>query len=84
MSLGLLPDLVPVLFSLFFSLVSLLLQLGVNVNAKDSDGWTPLHAAAHWGQKEVCELLADHGANFSARNKTVSNGIPCRVTYKSG
>ena len=53
------------------NILSLLLQLGVDINAKDSDGWTPLHAAVHWGQTEACEVLAEHGANFSARNKLV-------------
>ena len=48
-----------------------MLQLGVDINAKDVDGWTPLHAAVHWGQNEACEVLAEHGANFSARNKMV-------------
>ena len=54
-----------------YFLPSLLLQLGVDINAKDSDGWTPLHAAVHWGQNDACEVLAEHGANFSARNSTV-------------
>lgn len=53
--------------------LSLLLQLGVDINAKDNDGWTPLHAAVHWGQSDACEVLADHGANFSAR----SNAVRC-------
>ena len=58
---------------------SLLLQLGVDINAKDNDGWTPLHAAVHWGQNDACEVLADHGANFSARNKMVTS-INCQLT----
>jgi len=33
----------------------------VNLNWKNpEDGWTPLHAAARFGNKEVIELLADH------------------------
>ena len=58
---------------------SFLLQLEFDVNAKDVDGWTPLHAAAHWGQKDACELLADHGANFSARNKMVSGPVTTEI-----
>lgn len=53
----------------------LLLQLNVDVNAKDVDNWTPLHAAAHWGQTEACEVLADNGADFNARNKGVSQTV---------
>ncbi|XP_022673038.1 protein phosphatase 1 regulatory subunit 12C-like isoform X2 [Varroa destructor] len=31
------------------------------VHCNDLDGWTPLHAAAHWAQKEVCEMLVKEG-----------------------
>ena len=54
----------------FFS-SSLLLQAGADPNAQDVDEWTPLHAAAHWGQKEACKLLADYGADFTLRNHVV-------------
>lgn len=55
-----------------------LLQINsVNVNVLDYDGWTPLHAAIHWGAKEVCEQLAEAGASFDIRN---NNGqTPCDV-----
>lgn len=56
----------------FYCLYSLLLQAGADPNAKDFDKWTPLHAAAHWGQKESCKLLADYGADFTLRNHVVS------------
>ncbi len=46
------------LILIFFPPNSLLLQAGSQVNAQDFDGWTPLHAAAHWGQREACEMLA--------------------------
>ena len=26
----------------------------------DFDGWTPLHAASHWAQKEACEVLCEN------------------------
>ena len=32
-------------------------EKNANVNATGNDGVTPLHIAAHWGYKEVCELL---------------------------
>ena len=35
---------------------------------QDSDGWTPLHAAAHWAQREACELLVEHHANMEVKN----------------
>ena len=38
----------------------------------DVDGWTALHAAAHWGQEVVCSLLADHMWDMAAVNNVVS------------
>lgn len=34
----------------------------------DKDGWTPLHAAAHWNQHAAAEVLAEHMADFEARS----------------
>lgn len=50
----------------------MLLRCGVDVNSRDTDGWTPLHAAAHWGQEEVCSLLADNMCDMGAVNNVVS------------
>lgn len=36
----------------YMSVVELLLEHRAQVEVKDSDGWTPLHAASCWGQ--VC------------------------------
>ena len=58
----------------------LLVQRGVNVNAVDNDGWTPLHAAAHWEQEEACKLLVQHGADFGAQ--TFSGQTPYDVCDK--
>lgn len=49
----------------------MLLRCGVDVNSRDVDGWTPLHAAAHWGQEEVCGLLADSMCDMGAVNNVV-------------
>ena len=54
-----------------FVLFRLLVQAGCDIQSKDDDGWTPLHAAAHWGMKEACEILAENGANFGERNNLV-------------
>ncbi|KAK3579219.1 hypothetical protein CHS0354_022764 [Potamilus streckersoni] len=53
----------------YIKVINILLQAGVDVNAKDYDDWTPLHAAAHWGQEEVCKLLAEHMCDFDTKNK---------------
>ena len=48
--------------------VKWLLVIGTDVNARDEDGVTPLHAAAWRGQKEVAELLTAEGADVNAKN----------------
>lgn len=58
-----------VLISYFYSL---LLEARSDINAQDLDGWTPLHAAAHWGQREAVEILAENMADMDVRNFVVS------------
>ncbi|MDP6307261.1 MAG: ankyrin repeat domain-containing protein, partial [Verrucomicrobiota bacterium] len=41
---------------------------GTDVNAKDEEGWTPLHIAAIRGNKEIAELLIAKGADVNAAN----------------
>ncbi|XP_061825497.1 protein phosphatase 1 regulatory subunit 12A isoform X3 [Nerophis lumbriciformis] len=50
----------------YIEVLKVLLQCAVDVDSRDIDGWTPLHAGAHWGQKEVCTLLADHMCDMTA------------------
>nr|XP_057931985.1 protein phosphatase 1 regulatory subunit 12A isoform X2 [Doryrhamphus excisus] len=52
----------------YIEVLKVLLQCGVDVDSRDVDGWTPLHAGAHWGQEEVCTLLMDHMCDMTAIN----------------
>ncbi|KAK6738866.1 hypothetical protein RB195_020765 [Necator americanus] len=49
-------------------LLELLIKAGGNVLARDKDGWTPLHAAAHWAEKDSCKILLEHGASITDTN----------------
>ncbi len=45
----------------------LLIGVGADVNAKNKDGGTPLHVAAH-GHTEVAKILLEAGADVNAKN----------------
>uniref|UniRef100_A0A8C5I5B9 SH3 domain-containing protein n=1 Tax=Gouania willdenowi TaxID=441366 RepID=A0A8C5I5B9_GOUWI len=47
-------------------IVKFLLDFGVNVNAADSDGWTPLHCAASCNSVLLCRMLVESGAAIFA------------------
>ncbi|XP_078086443.1 protein phosphatase 1 regulatory subunit 16A isoform X2 [Mustelus asterias] len=49
-------------------IVKLLLEAKANVNACDSELWTPLHAAATCGHLHLVQQLIQHGANLMAVN----------------
>ncbi|KAK9887181.1 hypothetical protein WA026_020634 [Henosepilachna vigintioctopunctata] len=50
------------------AMLSLLLEFGANVNAEDSEKWTPLHAAATCGYLKLVKVLINNGANLLAVN----------------
>lgn len=54
-----------------FVFCRLLIQAGYDVNIKDYDGWTPLHAAAHWGKEEACRILVENLCDMDVINKMV-------------
>lgn len=53
----------------------MLLKAGADPDAKDLDGWTPLHAASHWGQKEACEVLVENLCDMDVKNLVVRVSI---------
>jgi cytohesin len=40
-----------------------MLKHGANPNAKDDNGWTPLHRAAYCGHVEIVMILLERGAD---------------------
>ena len=49
--------------------VSPLNWIGADVNARNSDGESPLLVAAHWGDPDLVQLLLGHGADANALDK---------------
>lgn len=54
------------------AVIKRLIDAGVDVNAADSEGWTPLHFAARSGSAEAVQLLLNAGAQVNVRD---SKGI---------
>ncbi|XP_067012407.2 protein phosphatase 1 regulatory subunit 12A isoform X2 [Anabrus simplex] len=52
----------------YIKVIRVLLQAGADINVQDYDGWTPLHAAAYWVQKEACELLVENFCDMEITN----------------
>lgn len=46
----------------------LLLRFGANVNARDTELWTPLHASATCCHADICKVLIEHDADLLALN----------------
>ena len=43
-----------------------LVHWGVDINAADSDGWTPLHCAASCNSVQMVKFLVENGAQIFA------------------
>ena len=50
---------------------SLLVRAGANLKSVDNDGWTPLHAAAHWDKHDVIKYLVEKNASLDVKNYAV-------------
>lgn len=55
---------------------------GVDINAKDIKGYTPLRTACHYGNLELAKLLLKHGAD--PKEKNIDNITVLHVAVKSG
>ena len=45
----------------------MLISYGADVNARQLQGYTPMHSAAHKGSNDIAELLLKNGADINAR-----------------
>ena len=43
----------------------LIKNCGADINAKDKDGWTPLHFAVNFGDVEIVKFMLNNGAKIS-------------------
>jgi ankyrin repeat protein len=62
--------------------VKLLIEHGVDVNAKDDGGQTALHCASFKDHPDIAEMLIEAGANLNARD---ANGMtPLSIALHAG
>jgi ankyrin repeat protein len=59
------------------------LAAGVDVNAKNKGGGTPLHYAVTEGHEEITELLIANGADVNAKNKFAQTPLDRAVFFKN-
>ncbi len=55
---------------------------GVNINERDSNGWTALHFASQNGDVEIGKLLIDNGADIDSKDN-YGNTPLWRATFSS-
>lgn len=61
--------------------MQLLLRRHTNVNAKNAQGWTPLHIAIAGGDITLVDLLLRHGADVNAESYVGATPLDHAMTY---
>ena len=74
MQLFFLPDLVLV-FLFFYQAVSLLIENGIDLDSRNSDGQTPLHVMAKKGRLSCIVALISNGADISTTCNDGKNAL---------
>ena len=54
------------------------------LESRSSDGWTPLHLAAFFGQKKIAETLLERGARIEARSTNQMANTPLHAAAAGG
>jgi protein phosphatase 1 regulatory subunit 12A len=60
-------------------MVEFLIQRGSDINKKDNEGWTPLHATASCGFLSIARFLIENGADLAAVNS--DGDLPIDIAY---
>jgi ankyrin repeat protein len=55
-----------------------------SINSYSHDGWTPLHLACHFGQKEIAAYLLSKGAAVDARSTNALANTPLHAAVVGG
>ena len=53
----------------------------IDINIQNQEGWTPLHYAAEYDQREVVKILLDKGADYNIRN--IGNETPLHFALQT-
>lgn len=56
----------------------------VGINGTSHDGWTPLHLACFFGQKEIAAYLLSKGAAVDARSRNAEHNTPLHAAAAGG